>query len=94
MATRRSSSRTKPARKPAARKSASKVPGISRIDQPTTRTFGWFCRYGYRPTPKGTRPKFTAFFGDATHGGKKKALDAATGWLKQVQRTGRPPKKD
>lgn len=97
MATRRPTPRTRKSSTGAARKprraSASKVPGISRIDQPTTRTFGWFCRYGYRPTPRGTRPKFTAFFGDASNGGKKKAFDAAVTWLKHVQRTGRPPKK-
>ena len=88
-----------PKRRPAARKTAkrsrtaSKVPGISRIDQPSTRTFGWFVRYGYRPTSKGTRPKFTAFFGDATHGGKAKAMKAAMKWLKQVLKTGRPTKR-
>ena len=50
-------------------------------------------RYGYRPTSKGTRPKFTAFFGDATHGGKAKAMKAAMKWLKQVSKTGRPTKR-
>ena len=91
MATRRTSTRSRA--KASRSRSASKVPGISRIDQASTRTFGWFCRFGYRPTPSGTRPKFTAFFGDASNGGKKKAFDRALGWLKTVQRNGRPPKK-
>lgn len=91
MATRRTSTRSRTTKTRS--RSTSKVPGISRIDQASTRTFGWFCRVGYRPTPSGTRPKFTAFFGDASNGGKKKAFDKAIGWLKTVQRTGRPPKK-
>ena len=91
MATRRTSTRSRTRR--SASRSASKIPGISRIDQPSTRTFGWFVRFGYRPTPSGTRPKFTAFFGDASNGGKKKAYDKALAWLKTVQRNGRPPKK-
>jgi hypothetical protein len=92
MATRRTSTRSR-AKSASRSRSASKVPGISRIDQASTRTFGWFCRFGYRPTPSGTRPKFTAFFGDASNGGKKKAFDKALGWLKTVQRNGRPPKR-
>lgn len=91
MATRRSSTRSRTTKTRS--RSTSKVPGISRIDQASTRTFGWFCRVGYRPTPSGTRPKFTAFFGDASNGGKKKAFDKAVTWLKGVQRTGRLPKK-
>jgi hypothetical protein len=91
MATRRTSTRSRTTK--TRTRSTSKVPGISRIDQASTRTFGWFCRYGYRPTPSGTRPKFTAFFGDASNGGKKKAFDKALLWLKSVQRTGKPPKK-
>ena len=43
------------------------TPGISRIDQPTTRTHGYFVRVGYRKTTKGWRPKASAFFGDASH---------------------------
>jgi hypothetical protein len=91
MATRRTSTRSRTTR--SSSRSGSKTPGISRIDQPSTRTFGWFCRFGYRPTPSGTRPKFTAFFGDASNGGKKKAYDKAVSWLRAVQRNGRPPKK-
>jgi hypothetical protein len=62
-------------------------PGISRIDQPTTRTHGYFVRVGYRKTTKGWRPKASAFFGDASHGGKGSALRAAERWLKQTRRT-------
>jgi len=63
------------------------TPGISRIDQPTTRTHGYFVRVGYRKTTKGWRPKASAFFGDASHGGKASALRAAERWLKQTRRT-------
>ena len=62
------------------------TPGISRIDQPTTRTHGYFVRVGYRKTTKGWRPKASAFFGDASHGGKTSALKAAERWLKQNKR--------
>ena len=57
--------------------------GISRIDQETSRTHGYFVRVGYRKTTKGWRPKASAFFGDAGHGGKGSALRAAEKWLKQ-----------
>jgi len=60
--------------------------GISRIDQETTRTHGYFVRVGYRKTTKGWRPKASAFFGDASHGGKSSALRAAERWLKQSKR--------
>jgi len=66
-------------------------PGICRVDQESTRTHGFVVRVGYHKTAKGWRPKHTAFFGDASHGSKKKALDAASSWLKKVQRTGRVP---
>lgn len=68
-------------------KSRGLTPGISRIDQPTTRTHGYFVRVGYRKTTKGWRPKASAFFGDASHGGKSSALRAAERWLKQTRRT-------
>jgi hypothetical protein len=93
MARRRSPTRARSRKSASGRRAGSKVPGISRIDQPSTRTFGWFCRYGYRPTPRGTRPRFTAFFGDASSGGKKKAFERAVAWLKFVQRHGKAPKK-
>jgi hypothetical protein len=62
-------------------------PGISRIDQDSTRTHGFFARFGYQRDRSGTwRPKYRAFFGDASHGGKKKALAAAEAWLTKVER--------
>lgn len=52
--------------------------GISRIDQPSTRTHGWFVRIGYHERRDGSYgPRFTKYFGDVTHGGKRKALAAA-----------------
>jgi hypothetical protein len=66
-------------------------PGICRVEQPSTRTFGFVVRVGHRPSPKGWRPKYTAYFGDHSHGGKKAALAAATRWLKTLARTGKPP---
>ena len=60
-------------------------PGISRIDQEATRTPGFFVRVGYERTSGGTwRPRHRAFFGDASHGGKMKALKAAKEWLAEV----------
>jgi hypothetical protein len=59
-------------------------PGISRIDQDSTRTHGYFVRVGYRLTDKGWRPKFSAFFGDATHKGAAGALRAAKAWHKEM----------
>jgi hypothetical protein len=62
-------------------------PGISRIDQPSTRTHGFFVRVGYERTDSGTwRPKHRAFFGDASHGGRNKALRAAEEWLRKIKR--------
>ena len=59
--------------------------GISRIDQEATRTHGFFVRVGYERTSGGTwRPRHRAFFGDASHGGKMKALKAAKEWLAEV----------
>jgi hypothetical protein len=66
-------------------------PGICRVEQPSTRTYGFVVRVGHRPSPKGWRPKYTAYFGDHSHGGKKSALAAATKWLKTLARTGKPP---
>lgn len=68
-------------------------PGITRVDQPSTRTHGYVVRVNYQQTERGWRPKFTAFFGDARYGGQRKALTAARSWLKQLRRTGRPPKR-
>lgn len=76
----------KGARKTARRGASSSVPGISRIDQESTRTHGYFVRVGYHRTKEGAwRPKHRAFFGDASHGGKEKAFKAAVKWLKSKQ---------
>jgi hypothetical protein len=79
------------AKKTAARKTTRKrsnlPPGISRIDQESTRTHGYFVRVGYHRTREGSwRPKHRSFFGDAGHGGKAKALKAAVKWLKSVSK--------
>jgi hypothetical protein len=73
------------AKKPSRRVGKSKIPGISRIDQESTRTHGWFVRVGYRRTKQGWRPKHRAFFGDKSHGGKTAALKAAEQWLNSVK---------
>ena len=75
------------AKKGATRRSSSSTAGISRIDQTSTRTHGFFVRVGYHRTKDGAwRPKHRAFFGDASHGGKAKALKAAAKWLKGVSK--------
>ena len=61
-------------------------PGISRIDQESTRTHGYVGRVGYRRTDSGWRPQFTAFFGDRSHGGATEALRAAEKWLRATKR--------
>jgi hypothetical protein len=48
---------------------------------------------GHRRSARGWRPRFTAYFGDFTNGGKKQALAAAVKWLKTLERTGKPPAK-
>ena len=58
-------------------------PGISRIDQESRRTHGYFVRVGYKMTDGGSRPTASAYFGDASHGGRKKAWEAAEAWLKK-----------
>ena len=68
-------------------------PGICRVEQESTRTFGYVVRVGHRRSPRGWRPRFTAYFGDFSHGGKKPALAAATRWLKTLERTGKAPEK-
>ncbi|MGH7720794.1 MAG: hypothetical protein ACREON_18350 [Gemmatimonadaceae bacterium] len=67
--------------------------GITRVDQPSTRTHGYVVRVGYRRTPRGWRPRHTSFFGDARHGSATKALAAARAWLRKLTRTGKPPQK-
>lgn len=60
--------------------------GISRIDHEGSRTHGFFVRVGYRKTTSGWRPRVSAFFGDASHGGKSPALKAAERWLKKARK--------
>ena len=60
--------------------------GISRIDQPSTRTHGWFVRAGfYRRADGSYTPRHRKFFGDAGYGGKRGALRAAQEYLAIVQ---------
>jgi hypothetical protein len=60
--------------------------GISRIDQPSTRTHGWFVRAGFSKRPDGSyAPRHRKFFGDAGYGGKRRALRAAQEYLAIVQ---------
>jgi hypothetical protein len=62
-------------------------PGISRIDQPSTRTHGWFVRAQFYDRPNGKNgPRHQKYFGDFSHGGKQAALRAAQAYLAQVQR--------
>jgi hypothetical protein len=59
--------------------------GISRIDQPSTRTHGWFVRAGfYRRRDGSYGPRHQKFFGDATYGGKRKGLRAAQEYVAKV----------
>ena len=61
--------------------------GITRIDQPSTRTHGWFVRSQFRERPNGTYgPRHQKFFGDFSHGGKRRALQAAKAFLASVER--------
>src|SRR5947207_1618397 len=64
--------------------------GISRIGQPSTRTFGWFVRADfYRRRDGSYVPRYRKFFGDVTHGGKRRALRAARAYLAKVAPAGR-----
>lgn len=61
--------------------------GISRIDQPSTRTHGWFVRAGFHTRPDGTNaPRHSKFFGDFSHGGKRRGLRAAQDYLAKLER--------
>lgn len=62
-------------------------PGISRIDQESRRTHGYFVRVGYKMTDGGSRPTASAYFGDASHGGRRKAWEAAEAWLKKNRKS-------
>lgn len=71
----------------ATRKRVSKRRGISRIDQESTRTHGWFVRVGYYETKGGAyKAKHTKFFGDVSHGGKNGALAAAEKFVRSVDK--------
>jgi hypothetical protein len=62
--------------------------GISRIDQPSTRTHGWFVRVGFYKRRDGSYlPRHRRFFGDVTYGGKRRALRAAREYLAKLERT-------
>jgi len=64
--------------------------GISRIDQPSTRTYGWFVRADFCRRRDGTYvPRYRKFFGDEGHGGKRRALRAAREYLAKVARVRR-----
>ena len=61
--------------------------GISRIDQDSTRTHGWFVRAGFHARKDGSYvPRHSKYFGDVTHGGKRRALQAAKEYLAKVDR--------
>ncbi len=84
----RGAAKSAAAKSGAARKIPTKrSPGISRVDQDSTRTHGWVVRLAYEQTSSGWRPKHTAYFGDATHGGAVKALAAAEEYLRKLQRS-------
>lgn len=79
---------------PRARRKNRNLPaGICRVEQPSTRTYGYVVRVGHRRSAKGWRPRFTAYFGDFSNGGKKDALAAAMKWLRTLERTGKAPEK-
>jgi hypothetical protein len=59
--------------------------GITRIDQASTRTHGYFARLGWHYRADDSYgPKHTAFFGDLSHGGKRGALRAAQAWRDDI----------
>ena len=64
--------------------------GISRIDQPSTRTHGWFVRTAfYRRSDGHYAPRYSRFFGDVSNGGKRAALRAAKDYLEKLASKGR-----
>ena len=71
---------------PKSRPRRSRRPGISRIDQDSTRTHGFFVRVGWHRRRDGSYgPRYRAFFGDVSHGGKRRALRAAEAWVKKAK---------
>ena len=76
-------------KKPTRRRRSNRY-GISRIDQPSTRTHGWFVRVGYHVRRDGSYgARHTRFFGDVSHGGKRRALKAAEKYVAAVHRPSR-----
>ncbi len=77
----------------ARRKNRNLPPGICRVEQPSTRTYGFVVRVGHRQSLWRWR-RVTACC-DFSHGGKKEALAAAVvKWLKTLERTGKAPEKE
>ncbi len=67
--------------------------GISRIEQSSTRTYGWFARADFYKRRDGTYvPRHRKFFGDVTYGGKRRALRAAQEYLAKLDRARRKKK--
>ncbi|CAN5191710.1 hypothetical protein BH20GEM3_BH20GEM3_14160 [soil metagenome] len=62
--------------------------GISRIDQPRKRTHGWYVRVTFRGEQR------AKFLGDATHGGKRKALREAVRVRNRLERELGKPRTD
>jgi hypothetical protein len=59
--------------------------GISRIDQPSRNTFGWYVRVMFNGK------QVSKFFSDKLHGSRKQALDAAVEYRDQAEKKlGRP----
>jgi hypothetical protein len=67
------------------------TPGIVRVD--SNRTHGYVVRIGYVRGPNGWRARYRAYFGDRMYGGKRRALAAAERWIRELVRTGKPPRK-
>lgn len=57
-----------------------KSKGITRVDQPSTRTHGYVVRVGWKKTRKGWRPKKQGFFADKGNGGKRNTYRTACAW--------------
>lgn len=80
----------KPTARSRPRRKSAGTPGITRVDQPSTRTHGFVVRVGWYQKRDGSYgPKHKSFFGDVSHGGKKGAMKAAEAWLKKVARSKR-----
>src|ERR1044072_2301610 len=59
--------------------------GISRIDQPSRKTFGWYVRVNFN------NKQVSKFFSDKANGGKQKALEQAVLFRDQAEKKlGRP----